>query len=99
MIQVNGTIKTAADIPHELMQTLTTMVTKSRAEDGCLDYTYARDITDPETIVVYERWRDQAALTAHSQSAHMREFRAALAPGAVHSRALRLYETDEGREL
>lgn len=100
MIQVNGTVRMADNIGEDTMTALIAMVTKSRAEDGCLDYSYARDLIDPQTMVVFERWRDQEALEAHFASAHMAEFRAALAAtGALVSRDIHRYETDEGQPL
>lgn len=38
---------------------------RSRAEDGCLEYTMAADPVEPGRVVLYERWADQAALDAH----------------------------------
>jgi len=43
---------------HELMRS-------SRAEDGCLEYTFAPDPLDDGRVVLYERWASQAALDAH----------------------------------
>ena len=40
------------------------MVEASRAEDGCLGYSYAEDVLEPGLIHVAERWRDRAALVA-----------------------------------
>ncbi len=99
MIQVNGTIRIADDIATDALAAIVTMMEKSRAEDGCLDYAFARDLADPQVLVLFERWRDQAALAAHGQSEHMREFQAVLAANPPLSRDIRLYETDEGRAL
>ena len=53
----------------------------SRAEPGCLDYVFAADPLDPERVVLFERWADQAALDAHL--AAMRERRSSgTAPAA-----------------
>jgi len=43
----------------------------SRAEDGCLGYEVARG-NDPDrgTFVLFEKWRDQAALDDHMQAEH-----------------------------
>ena len=37
----------------------------SRAEAGCLEYTFAADPLDPGRVLLTERWTDQAALDAH----------------------------------
>ncbi|MBV8602107.1 MAG: antibiotic biosynthesis monooxygenase [Candidatus Eremiobacteraeota bacterium] len=46
----------------------------SRAEPGCLFYTVYRDSDDPNTFVIHEQWKDQAALEAHGASAHMQRY-------------------------
>ena len=99
MIQVNGTIRLGRSIDAATQKAILEMVRKSRAEDGCLDYTFARDLADPDTLVVFERWRDSAALEAHGTSDHMAEFQKALRENPPVSRDLRRYETDDGELL
>lgn len=43
-------------------------------DDGCQSYGFYADITDPETIVSVEIWRDQAALDAHMSHPHTQAF-------------------------
>ena len=99
MIQVNGTIKLGRNIDAATQKAIVEMVRASRAEDGCLDYSFARDLADPDTLILFERWRDAAALEAHGKTAHMAEFQKAMAANPPVSRELRMYETDEGQPL
>ena len=99
MIQVNGTIRVADDASEDGIAAIITMMEKSRAETGCIDYTFARDLTDPQVLVLFERWRDAAALAAHGQSEHMRAFQQVMAANPPLARDIRLYETDDGRSL
>jgi len=102
MIQINGTITlapgTIADNP-DTVEAIKTMVAASRAEDGCHTYTFAQDLSDPDSIIIYERWRDQDALAAHGASAHMAEFQKVMAANPPVGRDLRMYETDDGKPL
>ncbi|GAA4053412.1 putative quinol monooxygenase [Parerythrobacter jejuensis] len=102
MIQINGTISlapgTIANSP-ETVEAIKTMVAASRAEDGCYTYTFAQDLSDPDTIIIYERWRDQEALGAHGKSAHMAEFQKVMAANPPVGRDLRMYQTDDGQPL
>ena len=102
MIQINGTIRlapgTVANSP-ETVDALVTMVKASRTEDGCLDYTFAQDLADADTLIIYERWRDEEALKAHFQSPHMAEFQKVMAANPPLSRNLRRYDTDDGTPL
>ena len=99
MIQINGTIKLGTTIDAATQKAIVEMVRASRAEDGCLDYTFARNLADPDTLVLFERWRDRSALEAHMQSAHMAEFQAVMAANPPASRDIRIYETDDGAPL
>ncbi len=99
MIQINGTIKLGREIDAATQKAMVTMVRASRAEDGCLDYTFARDLADPNVMVIFERWRDRAALDAHAGSSHMAEWRTFMAANPPASRDLRIYETDDGQPL
>ena len=42
-----------------------------RAEDGNLAYRYYLPMDDPETVLLIDRWRDQAAIDAHHASPMM----------------------------
>ncbi|QPC99620.1 MULTISPECIES: putative quinol monooxygenase [Qipengyuania] len=99
MIQINGTIKLAGDAGQDVIDAVVAMVRASRAEDGCYDYTFARDLADPDTLILFERWRDREALAAHGASAHMKEFQKVMAANPPVARDLRMYETDEGQPL
>ena len=43
-------------------------------EEGTLSYTLNRNRSDPNTLVVMERYKDKAALDAHSSSPHFKAF-------------------------
>ena len=42
-----------------------------RAEPGNLRYEYYQSLDDPETILLIDRWKDQAAIDAHHASPMM----------------------------
>ncbi|MBQ8137069.1 MAG: antibiotic biosynthesis monooxygenase [Clostridia bacterium] len=44
-----------------------------RAEDGNLRYQYFQPLNDPETILLIDSWRDQAAIDAHHASPMMKK--------------------------
>jgi quinol monooxygenase YgiN len=80
--------------PHQLA-----MLAASRAEDGCLTYSYGEDVAEPGLIRVFEVWRDQAAIEAHFQAPHMAVWRAACATHGVTDRKLFAYEATAERAL
>jgi len=46
------------------------LATASRRESGCLGFDVSRSNDDPRVFVLYEKWRDQAALDAHYATDH-----------------------------
>ena len=49
------------------------VVDRVRAEEGNERYEYFLPIDDPETVLLVDRWRDQAAIDAHHKSPMMEE--------------------------
>lgn len=50
----------------------------TRAEPGCVYYSFARDILDPLVLRVAETWLDEDSLAAHRAAPHMQESAVAL---------------------
>jgi quinol monooxygenase YgiN len=69
---VNAVIYTIPDDKaDEAEDFLRELAAASRAEDGCLGYEVARgNEPDRGTFVLFEKWRDQAALDVHMQEEH-----------------------------
>ncbi len=65
MILIIGTVRLP---PHNLSNArpiMQRMILASRAEDGCLAYSYSEDVLEPRLIRVQELWRDPQALDRH----------------------------------
>lgn len=73
------------------------MVDASRAEEGCVEYSYAEDVFDAGLIHVKELWTDQMALDRHFSSDHITEWRAAWPDLRIGDRDLRIYDVCEPR--
>lgn len=82
----------AALRPH-----MAAMISASRAEPGCLGYSYAEDVLEPGLIRVFEAWSDAKALEAHLASPHIARWRAAWAELGVGGRDLTLYDVAGAR--
>jgi quinol monooxygenase YgiN len=65
MVIVGGTFEFDPDKRDLFLASRTEMMRVSRAEAGCLEYTFAADPLDPGRVVLFERWTDQDALDAH----------------------------------
>jgi len=77
-------------------EAMATMVAASRAEEGCLGYTYGTDVFDPGKLIIVEKWVDDAALAFHFQTPHMAAFQQALAGLDVQITELAKYQADDG---
>lgn len=98
-VVVAGTFRVSADRFEDLRPHLEAVIVATRAEVGCLAYSYARDVEDPELVRVFERWRDQAALDAHFQTPHMLAWRRVRAEHGFHERRIRSYDIASEREI
>lgn len=99
MILIVGTVRIPADGLEVALLAMAAMVAASRAEDGCIRYSYAQDVLDPTVIHVSEAWRDRAVLAAHFATPHLAAWRAQFAELGITDRDLKLYETDEGEPV
>jgi len=54
------------------------LMKKVATEEGTLLYSLNRNPSDPNMIVIVERYKDKQALGAHSSTAHFKEFSAKL---------------------
>ena len=98
-IVIAGTVRVPPENIEKLKPHMLTMLAASRAEDGCLTYSYGFDVAEPGLVRVFEVWRDQAAVDAHIQAPHMKPWRAAGAELGVFDRKLSLYEVASERAL
>ncbi len=94
-----GTIRIPDGAIDRARPAMAVMLAESRAEDGCLAYSYAQDILDPTLIHVVERWLDRAALNAHFASPHIAAWRSTWPKLEITDRDLTLYVSDEGSPI
>jgi quinol monooxygenase YgiN len=65
MIIVLGTIEVEPGDRSRFLDEKSSQVTATRAEAGCLDYTFAADSGDPGRVRLVEKWESMADLEAH----------------------------------
>ncbi len=99
IVIVMGHVKMAAGALDSLGDAMAAQIAATRAEDGCDYYGYSRDVLDPDTMIISERWRDRAALEAHFKAPHMAAFNAALGGVTVLEMSVKVYEGDKVQVL
>ena len=70
------------------------MIIASRAEQGCIAYSYSVDLTDSTCIHVNERWETRHALDRHLKTEHIKRWRAVWKDIGISDRSLRLYSAE-----
>lgn len=96
MIVIAGTVRLPEANRDQAMAAMRNMIEASRAEDGCLDDSYAFDVLDPGLVRVFELWRDQAAFDRHIAAPHLNEWRASWAALGIGERQLLAYQAGAG---
>jgi quinol monooxygenase YgiN len=74
MISVIAKLPIKEDKLDEAIEAFKALMVKVADEEGTLSYTMNRDQANPNTLVIMERYKDQAALDAHSSTPYFKEF-------------------------
>lgn len=86
---VNGAARAFAE---EMLQS--GVVSAIRAEEGNLRYAYFLPLDDPETVLLIDQWRDQAAIDAHHASPMMGQIAALREKYDLHMKVERFVSDD-----
>jgi quinol monooxygenase YgiN len=97
-VLIVGSIRIAPGSLGRARPAMEAMISASRAEPGCLAYSYAEDVMEPGLIRVTEIWESRAALAGHFQSGHLRQWRASWEALGVYDRRLLAHEIGESEE-
>ena len=62
------------DDREEIAATLRRLAESSRQEPGCVHYIAHTVVGDPDTVLIYEQYADQAAAEAHRETAHFKKY-------------------------
>ncbi|WOE74817.1 putative quinol monooxygenase [Alterisphingorhabdus coralli] len=100
MLIVEGWIKYAkGDVKKLRDAAARAVIATNENEEGCLHYSIATCVNDPDTIRISERWRDEEALQGHFGQPHMTEFMLQLAKANRIDADVRVYNSEEVRRL
>lgn len=75
-------LKFASEDRADIAETLRQLAEASRKEPGCVSYIPHQVEDDPDTVVIYEQYKDAAALAAHRASDHFNK----LAVGGLYQK-------------
>ena len=75
MLIVVGTFRLPLERRAAAREAMERVIAASRAENGCLAYSYAEDLLEPGLFRVEEAWETREALAAHFEAPHMLAWR------------------------
>jgi quinol monooxygenase YgiN len=74
MISFTVRLKFAPEERAEAAETLRLLAEASRQEPGCVNYVPHSVEGEPDTVLIYEQYRDAEAQTAHRESEHFKKY-------------------------
>jgi quinol monooxygenase YgiN len=99
MIVVHASFPIDPEYREEALAHIEDLTEPSRAEDGMLDYRATTDVEDPNVVRFVERYEDDEALAAHTQTDHFQAFEAALGDWLAGEPKILRFEVDGMSEL
>ena len=91
-IRINCLFKIAPENVDKIVQLSQELVAASRKDAGVIDYDIYQSQTDPTQLMIFETWKDQASLDAHSNAAHFTRIVPQLAEAAVGEMAIQTFK-------
>jgi quinol monooxygenase YgiN len=92
MIIVSGEVRFGEGEIERLKPDFAASIEATRAEPGCVAYSYSVDVLDPNLLHVAEEWSSEDAIDAHMRSPHMGALFAALGASKVESTRIDAHE-------
>lgn len=99
MIILGGTIRIAEGKQEAALEALAPLIAGTRAEEGCIEYSFAFDVLDARTLRIFEVFRDEPALAAHRASSHMATWRTVAPSLGVSDRDLWQYAVTSRQQI
>ncbi|NJO41307.1 MAG: antibiotic biosynthesis monooxygenase [Cyanobacteria bacterium RU_5_0] len=73
LLTIVARIKAKPGMEERMRQDLLGLLAPTRAESSCITFDLLIDTNDPTVFVLYENWKDQAALDAHFQQPYVKQ--------------------------
>jgi quinol monooxygenase YgiN len=74
MVTFTVRMRFAGEDRQQVVEILRNLASASRQEPGCVTYVPHFIEDDPDTILIYEQYKDKAALEAHRASPHFQKY-------------------------
>lgn len=98
MLVLAGSIRLPPENLEAARPVMQAMIEASRAEPGCIAYSFAPDLLEPGLIRIFEVFRDLEAQQFHAASQHMKDWRAAWPALGIGERQITRYDVASATE-
>lgn len=98
-VVIIGHFRLPVDSLDAAREPIARVVAATRAEAGCVKYSYANDPDDAGLIHVSEVWESRAALDAHFATPHMKQWQSDRAELGMTGREIMLYTVSGSETL
>ena len=92
MIVIAGTLSFDPAKHAEAAQAALALMAETRKEPGCISYGFTVDLEDKGTFHIFEEWKSQADIDAHTQAPHMKAFGKVVPTLGIRGMKLQKYE-------
>jgi len=92
MIVIAGRISLDPEKREAAVSAAKEIMTETHKEPGCVSYTFSADLEDPGSFLIFEEWKDDAALKEHFATPHMAAFQKAMGGFGIREMAVQRYE-------
>lgn len=99
MILVTGHIDFDPDRREEFLAALEPLMKGSRADPGCVQYTFSADFENQGRVHVVEQWESDELMQAHMATPHFAEFGQAMQAIGVRGVKVTKHEVTSSRPL
>jgi len=99
MILITGHIDFDPARRNDVLAALGPLTEASRAEPGCLQYTFSADLDDPGRVHVVERWESAETMQTHMTSPHFGQFGQAMQSLGVRGVDITRHEVASSKPL
>ena len=73
LLTIVARIKAKPGMEGRMRQDLLGLLVPTRAESGCVTFDLLMDMNDSTVFVLYENWKDRAALEVHFQQPYVKQ--------------------------
>lgn len=95
MIVVNAKFYIAGDKKEQFRGEIEALITSSKKEEGCLDYSLYESVSNQNEFVMIENWETQASIEQHNSNPLLKAFAQNLANYSLKQPVLHIMEIKE----